>query len=97
MFNVGPLELIVVLIIALIVLGPQRLPDVARSLGRGMREFRSALDRPDDEDEDDDEEYDEYNDDYAEADAGVEPGALAESDAPAERDAPAGANRPPSQ
>jgi sec-independent protein translocase protein TatA len=52
-FNVGPLELIVVLIIALIVLGPQRLPDVARSLGRGMREFRSALDRPDEEDEED--------------------------------------------
>ena len=53
MFNVGPLELIVVLIIALIVLGPQRLPDVARSLGRGMREFRSALDRPDEDDEPD--------------------------------------------
>jgi sec-independent protein translocase protein TatA len=50
-FNVGPLELIVVLIIALIVLGPQRLPDVARSLGKGMREFRSALDRPDEDDE----------------------------------------------
>jgi TatA/E family protein of Tat protein translocase len=48
-FNVGPLELIVVLIIALIVLGPQRLPDVARSVGRGMREFRSALDRPDED------------------------------------------------
>ena len=43
MFQVGPLELAVVLIIALLVLGPQRLPDVARSLGRGMREFRSAL------------------------------------------------------
>ena len=51
MFNVGPLELIVVLIIALIVLGPQRLPDVARSVGRGMREFRSALDRPDEDDD----------------------------------------------
>jgi sec-independent protein translocase protein TatA len=58
-FNVGPLELIVVLIIALIVLGPQRLPDVARSLGRGMREFRSALDRPDDEEDEDDLEHDE--------------------------------------
>ena len=55
MFNVGPLELIVVLVIALIVLGPQRLPDVAKSLGRGMREFRSALDRPDDEEYEDDE------------------------------------------
>jgi sec-independent protein translocase protein TatA len=54
-FNVGPLELIVVLIIALIVLGPQRLPDVARSVGRGMREFRGALESPDDDDEHDDE------------------------------------------
>ena len=43
MFQVGPLELAVVLIIALLVLGPQRLPDVARSVGRGMREFRNAL------------------------------------------------------
>ena len=50
MFNIGPLELLVVLIIALIVLGPQRLPEVARSVGRGMREFRSALEH-DDEDE----------------------------------------------
>jgi sec-independent protein translocase protein TatA len=49
-FNVGPLELIVVLIIALIVLGPQRLPDVARSVGRGMREFKSALESGHDED-----------------------------------------------
>ena len=43
MVNVGPLELILVAIIALIVLGPARLPEVARSVGRGMREFRSAL------------------------------------------------------
>jgi sec-independent protein translocase protein TatA len=50
-FQVGPLELIAVLIVALIVLGPQRLPDVARSVGRGVREFRSALDRPDEDDE----------------------------------------------
>ena len=43
MANVGPLELIVVLIIALIVLGPKRLPEVGRSIGRGMREFRDSL------------------------------------------------------
>jgi len=49
-FNIGPLELLVVLIIALIVLGPQRLPEVARSVGRGMREFRSALERDDEDD-----------------------------------------------
>lgn len=58
MVNVGPLELVLVLIIALIVLGPARLPEVARSVGRGMREFRSALasegaDDEEDEDEDD--------------------------------------------
>jgi sec-independent protein translocase protein TatA len=52
MVNVGPLELIVVLIIALIVLGPQRLPEVARSVGKGMREFRSAISGESRDDED---------------------------------------------
>jgi sec-independent protein translocase protein TatA len=42
-FQVGPLELIVVLAIALIVLGPKKLPEVGRSLGRGMREFKDSL------------------------------------------------------
>ena len=52
MFNIGPLELIIVLIIALLVLGPQRLPDAARSVGKGLREFRGALSMDhDDEDE----------------------------------------------
>ena len=41
--NVGPLELVIVLAIALIILGPKRLPDAGRSLGRGMREFKSSL------------------------------------------------------
>jgi sec-independent protein translocase protein TatA len=41
--NVGPLELIVVLIIALLVLGPKRLPEVGRSVGKGMREFKDAI------------------------------------------------------
>jgi sec-independent protein translocase protein TatA len=41
--NIGPLELIVVLVIALVVLGPKRLPDAGRSLGRGLREFKGAL------------------------------------------------------
>ncbi|HYH57938.1 MAG TPA: twin-arginine translocase TatA/TatE family subunit [Thermoleophilaceae bacterium] len=43
MFNISPLEIMVLAVIALIVLGPQRLPEMARSLGRGMREFRAAL------------------------------------------------------
>lgn len=42
-FNVGPMELIVVLIIALVVLGPKKLPEVGKSLGRGMREFKESV------------------------------------------------------
>jgi sec-independent protein translocase protein TatA len=51
--NVGPLELIVVLIIALVIFGPKRLPELGRSLGKGIREFRGSLsgDSKDDDDE----------------------------------------------
>jgi Tat protein translocase TatB subunit len=52
MFQVGPLELLVVGIIALLVLGPQRLPDAARAFGKGVREFRGALDGDHDDDDD---------------------------------------------
>jgi sec-independent protein translocase protein TatA len=41
--NVGPMELIVILAIALIVLGPKKLPEVGRSIGKGMREFKDSL------------------------------------------------------
>jgi sec-independent protein translocase protein TatA len=41
--SIGPMELIVVLAIALIVLGPRRLPDAGKSLGRGIREFKGAI------------------------------------------------------
>jgi sec-independent protein translocase protein TatA len=55
--SIGPGELIVVLVIALIVLGPKRLPEVGRSIGNGMREFKDSLsgDSPRRRDEDDDE------------------------------------------
>ncbi len=39
----SPMELVVILVIALLVLGPSRLPETARSLGRGMRELRDSL------------------------------------------------------
>jgi sec-independent protein translocase protein TatA len=41
--SVGPLELVIVLAIALIILGPKRLPEAGKSLGRGMREFKDSL------------------------------------------------------
>ena len=54
MGNIGPLELIVVLAIALVVLGPKKLPEAARAAGRGLREFKEsfagAIDRADDDD-----------------------------------------------
>ncbi len=40
--SIGPMELVIVLVLALIILGPKRLPDAGRSLGRGMREFKQA-------------------------------------------------------
>jgi len=41
--TIASMELIVVLVVALIVLGPKRLPQAGRSLGRGIREFRGSL------------------------------------------------------
>ena len=49
--NVGPMELIVVLVIALIVLGPKKLPEVGKSLGKGMREFKESLTGDNDRDD----------------------------------------------
>jgi sec-independent protein translocase protein TatA len=53
--NIGPLEIIVVLIIALIVFGPKRLPELGNSLGKGIREFKDSVtgDKDDDDDRDD--------------------------------------------
>ena len=43
MANVGPMEILVVLLIALIVFGPKRLPELGRSLGDGIKGFKEAL------------------------------------------------------
>ena len=41
--NIGPMELVIVLVIALVVLGPKRLPDAGKAVGKGMREFKESL------------------------------------------------------
>jgi sec-independent protein translocase protein TatA len=53
--DIGPLELVIVLIIAIVVVGPKKLPQLGRSLGSGMREFKDSLtgkSKDDDEDGD---------------------------------------------
>jgi Tat protein translocase TatB subunit len=44
MFGLGLTELVVILVVALLFLGPEKLPEVARTLGRGLRELRRASD-----------------------------------------------------
>jgi sec-independent protein translocase protein TatA len=41
--NIGPMELAMVLVVALLILGPKRLPQAGRSLGAGMREFKDGI------------------------------------------------------
>jgi len=50
--NVGPLELAIVLIIALVIFGPKRLPELGKSLGNGIREFKNSVSSNHDDDDD---------------------------------------------
>jgi TatA/E family protein of Tat protein translocase len=43
-FNIGPTELIVILVLALIIFGPSRLPEIGRTVGKSLREVRKATD-----------------------------------------------------
>ena len=49
--GIGPLEIVIVLVIVLIIFGPKRLPDLGRSMGKGMREFKQSVTGKDDDHE----------------------------------------------
>ena len=49
--NIGPMELIIVLVIVLLIFGPKRLPGLGRQLGSGMREFKDSIAGKDDDDD----------------------------------------------
>ena len=85
--NIGPMEIAIVAIIALIIFGPKRLPELGKSLGDGMREFKASIsgENDDEDDEDDDE------DDLPQLENGVEEDADEES-----ADEPAAAAATPS-
>jgi sec-independent protein translocase protein TatA len=51
--NIGIMELVVVLVLVLIIFGPKRLPELGRSVGRGIREFKGSLDGKHDDADDD--------------------------------------------
>ncbi len=53
-FGIGTVEIVLILIAALIVFGPKRLPELGRSMGRGIREFKNSVTSDKDDDDDDD-------------------------------------------
>jgi sec-independent protein translocase protein TatA len=53
--NIGPMELVIVLVIVLLIFGPKRLPGLGKQLGSGMREFKDSISGKDRDDDDDDE------------------------------------------
>jgi sec-independent protein translocase protein TatA len=59
MIGIGPMEIAVIAVIALLVLGPQKLPETARAVGKGMRELRESFATDDDEDDEEKLERDE--------------------------------------
>jgi sec-independent protein translocase protein TatA len=53
MFGLGVPEIVIILVIALIVFGPGKLPDLGKAVGKGIRDFKSAMNEPDEKKSDD--------------------------------------------
>ncbi len=49
MLGIGTPELVIIIFVALIVLGPKKFPQIARAMGRGLREFKNAVNATDDD------------------------------------------------
>ena len=87
MFGIGMPELILILVIALVVIGPSKLPDLAKALGKGMAEFKKATQELK-ESLDLDEDIKQAKDDLVDSISGIEKSIKAEIDEPAEEKAP---------
>jgi sec-independent protein translocase protein TatA len=79
MFNVGPAEVLVILVVALLVLGPKKLPEAARQMGKAMAEFRRVTAGLQDE-------VRGVLDEHLEAPAPIDPAVLAAASEPTEGD-----------
>jgi sec-independent protein translocase protein TatA len=69
--NIGAPELIIVLVIALLIFGPKRLPGLGRQLGTGMREFKESITGKDDKRDDDDLDAEDRKDDRQQVEAAL--------------------------
>jgi sec-independent protein translocase protein TatA len=82
--NVGPLEIAVVLIIVLIIFGPKRLPELGKSMGHGIREFKNSISGESDKDSPEEKQRELQASQQAQVSQPQPPPAAAESESPAE-------------
>jgi sec-independent protein translocase protein TatA len=82
--NVGPLEIAVVLIIVLIIFGPKRLPELGKSMGHGIREFKNSISGESEKDSPEEKQRELQASQQAQASQPEPPQAAADAESPAE-------------